>query len=125
MLDPKSLRYTKEHEWVAENGRIGITDFAQGELGDIVFVELPGIGRQIKAGESFGVVESVKSVSDLYAPVSGKVVAINEELLDHPEKINTDAFGDGWLIEVSLDNPADRDALLDEAAYKAFTQGGS
>ena len=125
MLDPKSLRYTKEHEWVAENGRIGITDFAQGELGDIVFVELPGIGRQIKAGESFGVVESVKSVSDLYAPVSGKVVAINEELLDHPEKINTDPFGDGWLIEVSLDNPADRDALLDEAAYKAFTQGGS
>ena len=102
---PDNLRYSREHEWVRMEGRlayIGITDFAQSELGDIVFVELPEAGAEIRAGETFGTVESVKTVSDLYAPVSGTVKQVNEALNDAPEKVNEDPYGDGWMIAVEM-----------------------
>lgn len=122
---PAGLKYTKEHEWIKVEGNIGtigITAFAQDQLGDVVFVEVPAVGRVLKAHEQFGVVESVKTVSDLYSPVAGKVVAVNEALEGTPELVNSSPYGDGWMIKIELANPADVDALLDAAAYEAFTK---
>lgn len=122
---PAGLRYSKEHEWIKVEGNvgtIGITDYAQHSLGDVVFVELPPVGRVLKAHEQFGVVESVKTVSDLYTPVAGKVVAINDALEGSPETVNTSPYEDGWIIKVELSNPAEVDALLDAAAYEAHTK---
>jgi glycine cleavage system H protein len=120
MAYPDDLRYSKEHEWVrAEGSRatIGITSFAADELGDIVFVELPDGGTALKQFATFGVVESVKAVSDLYSPVSGEVVEVNEALRDAPELLNSDPFGAGWIARVDLADPAELDALMDAAAY--------
>lgn len=119
---PQNLKYSKEHEWVRVDGNlayIGITDFAQDELGDIVFVELPDTGRTLTANETFGTVESVKTVSDLFAPVSGKVVQTNDKLGDSPELVNSDSYGEGWMIVVELANPSELDDLLDSAGYEA------
>ncbi|TKX77988.1 glycine cleavage system protein GcvH [Halorubrum sp. SD626R] len=113
------LRYLESHEWTTTDGdtvRIGVSDFAQDELGDVVFVELPDVGDEVAAGEAFGVVESIKAVSDLYAPVSGEVVAVNEDLFDRPELVNDDPYGDGWLLEVERDSESDD--LLDADAYR-------
>ena len=122
MNTPNELRYTKEHEWVKIKGNtaiIGITDFAQHELGDIVFVELPEVGDEITLEQSFGSVESVKTVSELYAPVSGTVVAVNEELSDSPELVNESPYEAAWMIKIELSNTAEVDALLDAATYTA------
>ena len=119
-----TIRYTKDHEWIRVDGKeatIGITDFAQEQLGDVVFVELPEKGRQIEQGEEAGVVESVKAASEVYAPASGEVTAINPTLEGDPAKVNRDPMGEGWFFKVKLSNPAEVDALMDEAAYKAFT----
>jgi glycine cleavage system H protein len=118
---PPELRYTKEHEWLRLEGdeaTVGITAYATEQLGDIVFVELPKVGRSLDQFATFGVVESVKAVSDLYAPISGEVVAVNEALADRPELVNQDPYGAGWLIRVRPRNPAEVDALLDAAAYE-------
>ena len=118
---PLELLYTKEHEWVSVDGNvatIGITDYAQGELGDIVFVELPKVGDETKQMEPFGTIEAVKAVSELYAPVSGKVVAVNEELQDSPELINQDPYGKGWMIKVELSNREELDKLLSPKDYE-------
>jgi glycine cleavage system H protein len=118
---PTDRRYMESHEWATTDGdtaRIGISDFAQDELGDVVFVELPDEGEQVTAGDAFGVVESIKAVSDLYAPVSGEVTAVNEDLFDAPELVNDDPYGDGWMLEVALDDPSERDDLLDADAYE-------
>ena len=120
MNTPKELRYTKEHEWVKVEGNtvvIGITDFAQNELGDIVFVELPEVGDEVTLDQPFGSVESVKTVSELYAPVSGTVVAVNEELSDSPELVNESPYETAWMIKVELSNPSEVDALLTAEAY--------
>lgn len=122
---PADLKYSKEHEWVRVEGNrahIGITDFAQSELGDIVYVELPKVGAEVHANQTFGSVESVKTVSDLYAPVSGRVVAVNEELQDAPEKVNESPYGEGWMIVVEMSNPQELDQLLDASAYQAHIQ---
>jgi glycine cleavage system H protein len=122
---PEDLRYTKEHEWVRlENGRarVGITYYAQDELGDVVFVDLPRVGTNVQAGEAFAAVESVKAVSDVYAPVSGRIVEVNEELADRPELINEDPYGRGWIAVIEMDNPAEADELLDAAQYKALIE---
>lgn len=121
MSVPPELRYTKEHEWLRLNGdeaTIGITAYAAEQLGDVVFVELPEVGRSLEQFATFGVVESVKAVSDLYAPISGEVVAVNAALLEHPELVNDDPYGKGWLIRVRPRNAAEADALLDAAAYE-------
>ena len=120
MNTPNELRYTKEHEWVKVEGNtaiIGITDFAQNELGDIVFVELPEVGDEVTLDQPFGSVESVKTVSELYAPVSGTIVAINEELSDSPELVNESPYENAWMIKVELSNPSEVDALLTAEAY--------
>lgn len=120
---PSDYRYTKDHEWIkveGTTGTIGITDYAQNELGDVVFVELPKVGAALKTGESFGSVESVKAVSEIFAPVSGEVVEINAALADAPEKINQDPHGAAWLIKVRLANPAEAAALMDAVAYQAY-----
>jgi glycine cleavage system H protein len=117
---PPGLKYTKSHEWVRQEGAtatIGITDHAQSELTDIVFVELPAVGRKISAGESCAVVESVKTASDIYAPVSGEVVAINTELAAHPELVNSAPYGGGWFFKILLAQPADMDRLLTPESY--------
>jgi glycine cleavage system H protein len=117
-------RYTKSHEWLTTEGKlvtVGITDFAQSQLGDVVFLELPAPGRKLTAGESFGVVESVKAASDLYSPVSGRITAVNEKLAAHPELINSDPYGDGWILKVELAGELP-DGLLDEAAYKKVAE---
>ncbi|MGE3609644.1 MAG: glycine cleavage system protein GcvH [Bacteriovoracaceae bacterium] len=119
---PANLKYTKEHEWALVEGdtvTVGITDFAQSALGDIVFLEVPQVGSELKAGATFGVVESIKSVSDLYAPVTGEVVATNSDVEGSPEKINSDAYG-AWLIKVKVKNPADLNSLLSPEAYQDF-----
>ena len=124
MSYPDDLRYSKEHEWVrAEDGRatIGITSFAADELGDIVFIELPEAGSTLSQFGTFGVVESVKAVSDLFAPVSGEVAEVNEKLRDTPELLNTDPFGEGWIARVTLADAAELDNLMDAAAYAAET----
>ncbi|MCC6640405.1 MAG: glycine cleavage system protein GcvH [Deltaproteobacteria bacterium] len=117
---PANLRFSKEDEWVrAENGRVtvGITDFAQGQLGDIVFVELPEVGRTIEKGEPFGVIESVKAVSDLYAPISGEIVEVNADLAERPEVVNEDCYGDGWMIAIAPEDESELEALYDASAY--------
>jgi glycine cleavage system H protein len=120
-------RYTKTHEWVVVDGKsvtVGITDFAQSQLGDVVFLELPSIGRKLAVRESFGVVESVKAASDLYSPVAGRITSVNEKLTANPELVNSDPYGDGWILKLELagDLPAD---LLDEAAYKKVTEASA
>lgn len=120
---PANYRYTKDHEWIHVEGAlatIGITDYAQHELGDVVFVELPKPGAKIETGKSFGTVESVKAVSEIYAPASGEVVEANTALADAPEKINSDPHGAAWLIKIRLANPAEVNGLMDAAAYEAF-----
>lgn len=122
MSYPADFKYTKEHEWLkvdGNNGTIGITDHAQSSLGDIVFVELPKVGAEIAAGQTFGSVESVKAVSDLYAPVSGTVTEINEELNSSPEQVNKDAHT-AWMIKIKLKDPAEANALLSAADYEKF-----
>lgn len=120
---PEELKYTEEHEWVMveeELAVIGISDFAQDALGDVVFVELPEVGAVLEAGKAFGVVESVKAVSDIYAPISGTVEEINEDLLDAPEIINTSPYEDGWMIKIRMADAADADALMTTDAYQAL-----
>ncbi|MGJ5815145.1 glycine cleavage system protein GcvH [Paludibaculum fermentans] len=123
---PETFRYTKEHEWVSvdgDTGTIGITDHAQNELGDIVYVDLPKIGSVIETGKSLGSVESVKAVSDIYAPVSGEVLEINTLLAEAPEKLNEDPHGDAWLVKIRLTNPAEVSGLLSAEEYQAFIGG--
>ena len=120
MTIPEKLLYTKEHEWVKkEDGQvtIGITDFAQSQLGDIIFLELPEVGQKIVSGEPFGEIEAVKTVSELYAPINGTVIEINEDLEDNPNNINQDCYGSGWIIKVELDGALDKDNLLNHKDY--------
>jgi glycine cleavage system H protein len=120
---PSDYRYTKEHEWIKVSGNIGtigITDYAQHELGDVVFVELPAVGAKITAGQVFGTVESVKAVSEIFAPVSGEVTEANTALTSAPETLNSDPHGVAWLIKAKLSNPGDVSSLMDAAAYEAF-----
>jgi glycine cleavage system H protein len=120
---PSDYRYTKEHEWIkvsGATGTIGITDYAQHELGDVVFVEMPAVGTKITAGQVFGTVESVKAVSEIFAPVSGEVTEANATLTTAPETLNSDPHGAAWLIKIKLDNPAEVSGLMDGAAYQAF-----
>ncbi|MDX2495398.1 MAG: glycine cleavage system protein GcvH [Desulfuromusa sp.] len=122
---PEELKYTEDHEWVLIEDdvvTIGISDFAQDQLGDIVFVELPEVGDTLEAGKTFGVVESVKAVSDVYAPVSGEVVAVNEELPDEPEAVNTSPYEDGWMIKIKLGDTTDLDNLMDVSSYQDFVE---
>ena len=124
MAYPDDLRYSKEHEWVRAddgNATIGITSFAADELGDIVFIELPEVGGQLTQFGTFGVVESVKAVSDLYAPVSGEVTEVNDALRDAPELLNSDPFGEGWIAKVALGDRSELDTLMDAAAYAEET----
>ena len=119
--------YTESHEWVTVDdsvATIGITDFAQAQLGDVVFLELPRVGKLLEAGDSFGVVESVKAASDLYSPVAGTVLEVNESLNAHPEQVNSDPYGSGWLLRVQLNGDLG-ERLLDEAGYRAITEGQS
>jgi glycine cleavage system H protein len=120
---PKDYRYTKEHEWIKMDGAagtIGITDYAQNELGDVVFVELPKVGTQLKAGQSLGTIESVKAVSEIFTPVSGEVTETNPALVDAPEKINSDPHGSAWLIKIRLSDPKEASSLMDAAAYETY-----
>jgi glycine cleavage system H protein len=122
-LYPENLKYSKEHEWVKVEGplaKIGITSHAQSELGDIVYVELPKIGTKYSAMKEFGVVESVKTVSTLYCPVSGEVVEINSKLSSKPEAVNSDPYGEGWMIKIKISNPSDLDKLLSAPEYEAL-----
>ena len=122
---PGELYYTKEHEWLRIEGDtavIGITDYAQGELGDIVFVELPTTGTEVKQMEAFGTIEAVKAVSEIFAPVSGEVTEINEKIEDDAGVINRDPYGDGWLIKVQMSNPSEKDGLLSAEQYKELTE---
>jgi glycine cleavage system H protein len=125
---PADLRYTKEHEWVrvdGDRGTVGITEYAQKQLGDVVYVELPDVGRVLKPHDIFGTVESVKAVSELYAPVAGEVTETNAALVQTPEKINTDPYGAAWMIRVKLADPGAVSQLMDAAAYKAFVESES
>jgi len=118
---PEDYRYTKDHEWIKKDGSaaiIGITVFAQKELGDIVYVDLPSAGKKYQAGEAFGSIESVKAVSDIYAPVAMEVIAVNQEIIDKPETINSDAHGKGWLVKIQIQNEGDFDRLLKVEDYK-------
>jgi glycine cleavage system H protein len=123
---PADLKYTREHEWAKVDGdraRIGITAFAQEQLGDVVFVELPKVGAKVTAMQTFGVVESVKAVSDLFAPLTGEVAEINSALVKKPETVNSDPYGEGWMIVVKLGNPKELEGLLDASAYEALVAG--
>jgi glycine cleavage system H protein len=125
MAYPANFRYTKEHEWIdlqGDTGTIGITDYAQHELGDVVFVELPKVGTKLTAGKPLGTVESVKAVSEIYSPATGEVTATNETLADSPEKINTDPQGAAWLIKLKVANPSEISALMDAAAYQKYVE---
>ena len=120
---PGNLRYTKDHEWIKIEGdtaTVGITDFAQHELGDIVFVDINTVGKTLKENEIFGTVEAVKTVSDLYLPMSGTINEVNADLEANPENVNNDAYGKGWMMKMTISNPAEADALMDAAAYKAL-----
>ena len=120
MAYPDAYKYTKEHEWIdltGEQGKIGITDYAQQQLGDVVYIDLPEVGTKLKQGQSFGTIESVKAVSELYAPVSGEVIDVNSALRDTPETVNSDPHG-SWMISVKLTNPAESGALLDASQYQ-------
>ncbi len=123
---PDDVRYTKEHEWVRLEGdgraRVGITDHAQDALGDVVYVDLPEIGSSVKANESFGEVESTKSVSDVYSPVTGKIVERNQALSDRPELVNEQPYAQGWLIAVELEHPSEVEGLMDAASYRSFIE---
>ncbi|NWF83636.1 MAG: glycine cleavage system protein GcvH [Bryobacteraceae bacterium] len=126
MTYPENLKYTKEHEWVSvegDTGTVGITYHAQKELGDIVYVDLPKLGAAVEAGKSFGSVESVKAVSDIYSPVTGEIVGINSLLAEAPEKLNEDPHGAAWLVKIKLASPAELDALLSAAEYEAYIGG--
>ncbi|HEY7915339.1 MAG TPA: glycine cleavage system protein GcvH [Acidimicrobiales bacterium] len=123
---PEDLRYSTDHEWARRVGdriRVGITDFAQDALGDVVFVDLPTEGKAVEAGGMLGEVESTKSVSEIYAPVAGEVVAVNSALADSPERLNADPYGDGWICEIAPSDPASVDGLLDPSAYRQLTDG--
>lgn len=124
MAYPAGYKYTKDHEWIelaGDRGKVGITDYAQQQLGDVVFMELPDVGKVVKAGESFGTIESVKAVSELYAPVSGEVVEVNSALKQKPEAVNSDPHT-SWMVVIKVANPAEVGALLDAAAYEALTK---
>ena len=119
---PQNLRYTKDHEWIKLDGdiaTIGITDYAQRELGDIVYVEVETVGKSLKAGDVFGTVEAVKTVSDLFLPVDGTITELNQNLANSPESVNNDPYGEGWMVKMKVNNPADVQALLDATAYEA------
>lgn len=120
---PENLKYTKDHEWARIEGNIvvvGITDYAQGELGDIVYIELPAPGARVSAGQGFGTIEAVKAVSDLFAPVSGEVVEINSQLEGNPAIVNDDPYGEGWMIKIKISDPKEVDALLSKAGYEGL-----
>jgi glycine cleavage system H protein len=122
---PDDLHYSKDHEWVRVEGNtavVGVTDYAQDSLGDVVYVELPKVGDEFDANESFGSVESVKAVSEVFSPVSGEITGINEALADAPEKVNQDPYGEGWMIRVQMSNPGGVDSLLTAAEYEDFTK---
>ncbi len=122
---PSALKYRETHEWVRVEGDlavVGITDYAQGELGDVVYVELPEVGRKVQAGEAVAVIESVKTASDIYAPVSGEIVEVNEALGEHPEKVNEDPYGEGWLFKIRMERPEELEALLDAEGYKKLLE---
>ena len=124
---PEDRKYTREHEWVRVEGNlgvVGITYYAQSELGDVVFVDLPEKGKALVAGEELGTIESVKAVSEIYAPVSGEVLEVNEDLREHPEKVNGDPYGQGWLIKVRMGNPRDVEELLTADAYRSHVEEG-
>ena len=122
---PEDLRYSADHEWVkveGERARIGITDYAQDALGDVVYVQVPPVGTTVKAGESFSEIESTKSVSDIYAPVTGSIVDVNGDLADTPQRINEDPYGEGWLCVIQMTDPGELDALLDANGYRALVE---
>ena len=122
---PQNLKYTEDHEWVLIDGDIatvGITDFAQAELGDIVYVEVEALDETVERHEVFGTVEAVKTVSDLFSPLSGEVIEFNDSLESDPEKVNSDPYGEGWIIKIKISNPEEIEALLDDAAYKAIIE---
>lgn len=125
---PEDLHYSKDHEWVRVDGEeaiIGITDYAQNSLGDVVYVELPKAGDEFAANEPFGSVESVKAVSEVFTPIAGAVASVNESLADEPEKVNTDPYGEGWMVRLRMANPSDVDSLLTAAEYEDFTKAES
>jgi glycine cleavage system H protein len=122
---PDNLRYTKDHEWIrleGDRGTVGVTDYAQAQLGDVVFLELPAVGRAVSAGETFGTVESVKAVSELFSPVNGDVLETNSALVAAPEAVNTDPYGKGWMLVVKIKDAAQVAALMDAAAYQALVE---
>ncbi len=126
MSIPEALRYSSDHEWISVDGskiRMGITDYAQNALGDVVYVQVPTIGVSVSAGDTMSEVESTKSVSDIYAPVSGTIIAVNDLLGDHPEVINSDPYGNGWICEIELSDPGQLDGLLDAGGYRALVEG--
>ena len=121
-----NVKFTEDHEWIrieGDTGTIGITDYAQEQLGDVVYVELPDVGRKVEKGKDMAVVESVKAASEVYAPVSGSVTAINDKLTAEPATVNSAAMGDGWFVKIKLSNPSELDKLMDEAAYKKYIEG--
>lgn len=121
MLFPENLKYTSQHEWILVDGssaKVGITDFAQSELGDVVFIEIPSVGKQVRQGESIGTIEAVKTVADLYSPVTGEVVRVNEKIKDSPEIVNKDPYGEGWMVQLRIANMKELDSLLTADAYK-------
>ncbi|HVR67567.1 MAG TPA: glycine cleavage system protein GcvH [Verrucomicrobiae bacterium] len=121
-----NVKFTEDHEWIrieGDIGTIGITDYAQEQLGDVVYVELPDVGRKVEKGKDMAVVESVKAASEVYAPVSGSVTAINDKLTAEPATVNSAAMGDGWFVKIKLSNPSELDKLMDEAAYKKYVEG--
>jgi len=126
VIVPDDLRYSSDHEWARLEGgrvRIGITDYAQDALGDVVFVQVPEVGATVKAGDRCSEVESTKSVSDIYAPLTGTIIEANDELAEHPDRVNSDPYGEGWLCVIELAEAADFDSLLDAAAYRALVEG--
>ncbi len=126
-LIPKNLFYSNEHEWIkidGDNCVIGITDFAQEQLTDIVYLEIPEVGTPLEKDEAFGVVESVKSVSDIYSPLSGEIISINEDVIEAPELINEDPYGDGWLIKIKIDDESELDSLMDAMEYQDYIESG-
>ena len=125
MAYPTNLKYTKEHEWIrleGGTGAVGITDFAQQQLGDVVYVELPDVGRQLAAGESFGSIESVKAVSELFAPASGTVAEVNAALAGNPERVNKDPYGEGWMIRIAMADAKEAEALMTAAQYRKYVE---
>lgn len=123
---PENLKYTKDHEWVkfdGDTGTVGITDFAQGELGDIVFIEVETVGETLDKEETFGTIEAVKTVSDMFMPVSGEVIEFNEALEDNPEIVNKDPYGEGWIVKIKVSDPSEAEDMLDAAKYKELIEG--